>query len=231
MLVWLLKAPGWPGDTGLAAAGPRLAFGYWPGCYRPQAGLWVVAWLLQPTGALAWPLQSSGLARGTGLAATGTRLAWVTDLASTNPSLAWGYRPGCYMPHVGLGVLAWLLQPKGGTGRAAQALSIAWGTDLAGISPRLAKGYWPGCYRPHVGLGVLAYLLQRKGGTGMAATALRVQFLAKTDTTISRGYSTYRKRLQLYPEGTVPGNNGHYYNQMIQYLAIMVTIISKQYST
>ena len=47
----------------MAATGPRLAWGYWPGCYRAQAGLGVQAWLLQPTG-------------GTGLAATAHRGYW-----------------------------------------------------------------------------------------------------------------------------------------------------------
>ena len=119
-----------------------------------------------------------------------------------------GYWPGCSSPQYILGVLTWLAQAPGwprGTGQAA-------------TGPRLALGYWLAC-------------CSAQGGIGLADTALRVQFLAKTETTISRGYSTWRKWLQLYPEGTVPGDNCHYYNQMIQYLAIMVTTISKVYST
>ena len=52
VLAWLLQAPGWPGGTGLAATSSRLAWWYWPGCYKLQVGL-----------------------RGTGLAATGPMLA------------------------------------------------------------------------------------------------------------------------------------------------------------
>ena len=65
VLAWLLQAP-------------CLPEGYWPGCYRPQVGLGVLAWLLFPIG-------------GTGLAATALRIAF------------W-YWPGCYKLQVGLRV-------------------------------------------------------------------------------------------------------------------------------
>ena len=132
-----------------------MAWGYWPGCYRPQAGLGILAWLLQPT-------------QGTGLAATansGYRPCCYspqvglggTALGATGPRLALGYWPGYCSPHR---VLAWLLQPTVGTGQAATA----------------HRGYWPGCYSPQDGLGVLAWLLQPPewpGDTGLDATAHR----------------------------------------------------------
>ena len=76
VITWLLQAPCLLGVTGMAAAGPMLAWAYWPGFYRPQVGLGVLACLLQPTG-------------GSGLAATALRIAW-------------GYWPGCYRLQVGL---------------------------------------------------------------------------------------------------------------------------------
>ena len=39
VLAWLLQALGWRLDTGLAATSSRLAWGYWPGCYKLQVGL------------------------------------------------------------------------------------------------------------------------------------------------------------------------------------------------
>ena len=82
----------------MAAAGPMLAWGYLPGCYRTQVGLGVLTWLLQLTGD--------------------------TELAATALRIAWGYKPGCYRPHVVLGMLVWLLQNpgwSGGTDLAAAA--------------------------------------------------------------------------------------------------------------
>ena len=64
-----LAATGYPQCTGLAATGPSMALGYWPCCYRPKAGLWLLAWLLQPTGVLAWLLQAPCWLGGTGLPA------------------------------------------------------------------------------------------------------------------------------------------------------------------
>ena len=60
----------------MAASGPRLALGYWPGCYSQQG---VLAWLLQPTG-------------GTGLAAIAQRIAWGAGPAATARR---GHWPGC----------------------------------------------------------------------------------------------------------------------------------------
>ena len=142
-----------------------MAWGYWPGCYRPQVSLGVLQPIWDRLGILARLLQAPCWSGVAGLAAKG-------------PMLAWRYWPGCCRPHVGLGVLAWLLQAPGwpvgsglaatahrGTCRAASALMIAsgywllqapcWpgGTDLASTNPSLAWGYWKGCYMPHVGLG------------------------------------------------------------------------------
>ena len=83
----------------MAATGPRLAGGYWPGYFRPQVSLGVLAWLLQASG---WP-------GDTGVAATG-------------PKLAWGYWPGCCMPRVCLGIQAWLIQATGWPGVLALLL-------------------------------------------------------------------------------------------------------------
>ena len=99
---------------GLVATGPRSSLGYWPGCYRPQADLGVLAWLLQAPG---WP-------GGTGLAAADPRLAWGTGLAATrvaglpgDTDLAAaahrGFRQGCCSPQDSMGVpmLAWGYRP------------------------------------------------------------------------------------------------------------------------
>ena len=159
----------------MAAACPMLAWGYWPGCYRPQVGLGVLAWLQQPTG-------------GTGLAATALRIAWgnwsgcyrlqvgLRVLAWLLQASGWpeGYWPGCCRPQIGLGVLTCLLQPAGGSGLAATGPRLACGYWLGCYSQ---QGYWPGCYKPHVGLGVLAWLLKAPfglRGTGLDASCPRV---------------------------------------------------------
>ena len=86
VLAWLLQAPGWPGGTSLAAAGPSLAWGTGVAATGP-----------------CWP-------GGTGLATTGPRLVLGTGLtASANR----GYWPGCNSPQYSLVVLAWLLQAPG----------------------------------------------------------------------------------------------------------------------
>ena len=77
-----------------------MAWGYWHGCYSPQNGLGVLAWMLQLTGD--------------------------TGLAATVPRVARMYRPGCYRAQADLGVQAWLLQPTGGTGLAATAHRGYW---------------------------------------------------------------------------------------------------------
>ena len=138
--------PCWPGGTGLATTGPRLVLGtgltatalsiawwYWPGCYRPQVCLGVMAWLLQAAGLpqvdLAWLLQAAGCPGGTGLAAAAHRGYWPccyrpqVDLG--------GYWPGCYRPQVGLGYWPGYYRPQ------------------------VCRGYWP-----QYSLGVLALLLQ-----------------------------------------------------------------------
>ena len=133
-----------------------MAWGYWPGCYRPKVGLGVKAWLLEDPG---WP-------GGTGLAASGPMLAWGTGPAATGPRLAFriasGYWPGCCSPH-------------GGTGLGATALRNAWVYWPACYRPKHGLGYWPGCYRLQAGLGVLALLQQLIliGGSCLAATVHR----------------------------------------------------------
>ena len=90
--------------------------------------------------------------------------------------------------HVGLGVLARLLQAPGwpwGTGLAAAAHRGYWPCcyspqDCLGLlvwllqAPGWPEGYCPGCFRPQVGLGLLTCLLQPTGGACLAATALRI---------------------------------------------------------
>ena len=158
-----------------------MAWGYWPGCYRPKVGLGVQAWLLEDPG---WP-------GGTGLAASGPMLAWGTGPAATGPRLAFriasgywpgccsphgGYWPGCYSPQECLGVLACLLQAQAWPGVLAWLLQApGWpgGTCLAATAHSY-RGFLPGCYSPQ---GVLVWLLQAPGwlgGTSPAATGPRL---------------------------------------------------------
>ena len=131
-----------------------MAWGYWPGCYRPNAGLGLLARQLQPTGGTGlaatspmlawgyWLLQAAGLPWGTGLAAAAhmgvlavlRAAGWPKLLVRLLQTPGWpeGYWPGCYMPQVCLGLLIWLLQPTSGTGLAATGRKLAW-------------GYWPVC--------------------------------------------------------------------------------------
>ena len=107
-----------------------MAWGYWPGCYRPQVGLGVQAWLLEAPG---WP-------GGTGLAASGPMLAFMV-LARLLQAPGWRrgeglaaaahrwYWPGCYSLRDSLGLLVWLLQ-----------------------APGWPEGYWPSCFWPTIGL-------------------------------------------------------------------------------
>ena len=204
-----------------------LTWGYCPGCYMPQVGLGVLAWLLQPT-------------VGTGLAATTLRIAWGywpgcyrlqvgvrgTGLAAAAHR---GYWPCCYSPQDSLGVLAWLLQAQGlpwGTGLAAAALRIAWGywpgcyrlqVGLRGTGLAAAhRGYWPCSYSPQDSLGVLAWLLQAPGcsevlawllqpieSTGLAATALRIAW----------GYlpGCYRLQVGLRGTGLAAAHRGYWH--------------------
>ena len=168
-----------------------MAWGYWRGCYRPQVGLGVLVWLLQPTG-------------GTGMGATALNIAWEYWPGCYRPQVDLGYWPGCYRPQVGLGVLAWLLQapdwpgvlawllpgllvclgilawllqPTGVSGQAVTALRIAWGnpgwpggTGRAATGHRFACGYWPGCCSPQ---GVQALLLQPSGEPWVLAWLLQ----------------------------------------------------------
>ena len=158
-----------------------MARGYWPGCFMPQGGLRVLAWLDSPRYipvVLAWLLDAPGWPGGTDLAdkrhqvglgilACMLQPTGGTGLAATALSKAWVYWPCCYRPQVGLGVLTWLLQSPSwlvGTGLASTALSIS-------------LGYWSGCYMPQDGLGILAWLLQAPGwpwGTCLAATGSRL---------------------------------------------------------
>ena len=79
----------------MAATAPRIAWGYLPGCFRPQVGLGVLAWLLQApgwsggTGMAAIAPESPG---GTGLAATAHRGYWP---GCYSLRMAWGNWPGC----------------------------------------------------------------------------------------------------------------------------------------
>ena len=152
LLIWLLQPTA---GTGLAATGCKLAWGYWPGCCRLQVGLRGTGLAATgprlANGVLAWLLQATGLPGDTGLAAAAHRgfrpgcysprdSMGVPRLAWGNwPRLAWGYWPGCYRPQVGLGVLAWRVQPTGCTGLAATAHRRAWGTGLAAL--RIVSGH------------------------------------------------------------------------------------------
>ena len=87
--------------------------------------------------------------------------------------MTWGYWPGCYRTHTGMGLLARQLQPTGGTGLAATSPRLAWSTGGllhaagwpggTGLAAAAHRGYWPCCYKPQDSLGVLAWLLQAPG--------------------------------------------------------------------